>query len=194
MYTLVWVVSSGALLAQSNQESTQLDSINSTDAGNSVANNQKKYLEFYKLKSNRSIKFRKNQLIRLRLIKNGEPEMISARISEISDRSITFKLQNKDFDELTYGDSTLTYIEFATINSVLLGVVINTVLVATVVASMGVVLIARLIVLLDSHSSSPGGLGINWTRFINQLPWNSFHRHIDVYNQPFVKKWGVRTI
>ncbi|MBK7651312.1 MAG: hypothetical protein IPJ20_12085 [Flammeovirgaceae bacterium] len=64
-------------------------------------------------------------MIRLRLIKNGEPEMISARISEINDRSITFKLQNKDFDELTYGDSTLTYIEFATINSVLLGVVIT---------------------------------------------------------------------
>jgi hypothetical protein len=194
MCTLVWVVSSVALLAQSHQELTQLDSINSIDAGNSAANNQKKYLEFYKLKSNRSIKFRKNQLIRLRLIKNGEPEMISARISEINDRSITFKLQNKDFDELTYGDSTLTYIEFATINSVLLGVVINTFLVATVVASMGVVLIAKLIVLLDSHSSSSRGLGINWTRFINQLPWNSFHRHIDVYNQPFVKKWGVRTI
>ena len=191
---IIFLICSITLFSQHLQDSVEISLPNEIVLEENSADKQASGMEIYKLTSKRNIRVAKNQSIRVDCYqKKGFRRVKSAVITEIKDHQITFKPRSKRFDEITYVDSAMTYLEFTTGGSVFRGIIINTLLISSIVIIVGAVIVVTLYAVTHGGSSGGGG-GNGFGRFVSHLPWDNFNKHIKVYNHKGIRKWGVRTI
>ena len=118
----------------------------------------------------------------------------SAQMVEIRGHMITFKPDSEQSIEISYSDSTLDFVAITTFGSIVRGILLNTFFVSTIVIIVTPILISAYLVAIErksGHLNLPGRVDGNYSM---SLPWNDFHRHINVFNHRGFRKWGVRIV
>ncbi len=159
------------------------------------ANRSTPRLEIYKLRNGKTITIQENQQVMVYAFDPIEYMKIqSAQMIEIRGHAITFKPYSEQSREITYADSTLDFVAITTFGSIVRGILINTFFVSAIVIVVTAILISACIVAIEGKSGHLGLPGRVDSNYSMSLPWNDFHRHINVFNHRGFRKWGVRIV
>lgn len=171
-----YLISTGLLHGQNADEGSPINLQGSNDG-----DKQTSHINIRNLKSNRSFTINQGQHVRMYChykpkVKKGKSakykKTIKSGTVDIHNHRITFQPSSQRFDSITYSDSTLAYIEFVTVGSLVGGVVLNSLIMSTIVV---IAVIGR------------GSVGPN-------IRMHNFHKHIKVHNRRMVKVWAIKAV